>query len=173
MDIDSDRKCIAYKHQISKAVNLDFDVDFDALDLQDTSGHSDSLNVTIKLPNPGPNQHDEVETNASVNQDPLFAKPKFASLSTAQVDAIADARLSSNTMEQTRWGVKIIFTDQQIFIIYLMLKLNGFSHIDAFSLYYKQYIMYNTFHRVYRSHNVMIVELQTTGKHISMFTNKP
>ena len=101
MDIDSDRKCIAYKHQISKAVNLDFDVDFDALDLQDTSGHSDSLNVTIKLPNPGPNQHDEVETNASVNQDPLFAKPKFASLSTAQVDAIAGVRLSSYQCLQT------------------------------------------------------------------------
>ena len=55
-----------------------------------------------------------------IDQDPLVSKPRFASLSTAQVDAIAGALLSvssNTTMEQTRCRVKKFYRSSNCYNI--------------------------------------------------------
>ena len=94
-DLDSGATTVAYKHQLSKTGDLDFhDFEFDSFEFEE--GESEAQSVIMNHPDP----------IITKNVDPGKSQ-RFASLTSDEVDAIASARLSANTKEQTRWGVRI------------------------------------------------------------------
>ena len=92
---------LAYKHQLVKAIDLPTlgqEGDFAEILLAPQPEASIATGEPA-VPAPAPLKHQDPA--------PLQPKPRFATLTEAEVDSVASARTAKNTNEQTKWGTKI------------------------------------------------------------------
>ena len=97
-NIDEDETYLAYKHQLVKAIDLPTlgqEGDFAEILLAPQPEASIATGEPA-VPAPAPLKHQDPA--------PLQPKPRFATLTEAEVDSVASARTAKNTNEQTKWG---------------------------------------------------------------------
>ena len=100
-NIDEDETYLAYKHQLVKAIDLPTlgqEGNFAEILLAPQPEASIATGEPA-VPAPAPLKHQDPA--------PLQPKPRFATLTEAEVDSVASVRTAKNTNEQTKWGTKI------------------------------------------------------------------